>query len=221
MFGQLLSSIPFLFLISISSSLVFYFFIGLLDEFGTFGERVSRSEFLHWTVGYRILVFVLLHLHARKNFPYVEFASVVAIRRAEMNGGGTVIFGNHSKGYVLHHFIDGTQTPPQPTVTVNGVTSPNPAYITWKRQDRLLFSALLGAISISLQPLIAHTTTSLDAWQTLANTYAKPSRGHIKQLKEQLKRCTKGSKSISECMQAIKTRTDELSLLGKPIDDEY
>jgi hypothetical protein len=31
--GQLLSSIPFLFLISISSSLVFYFLIGLQDEF--------------------------------------------------------------------------------------------------------------------------------------------------------------------------------------------
>lgn len=31
--GQLLSSIPFLFLISISSSLVFYFLIGLRDEF--------------------------------------------------------------------------------------------------------------------------------------------------------------------------------------------
>ncbi|KAE8735041.1 hypothetical protein F3Y22_tig00000477pilonHSYRG00099 [Hibiscus syriacus] len=124
------------------------------------------------------------------------------------------------EGYDLYHFIDGTQTPPQPTVTVNGVTSLNLEYTTWKRQDRLFFSALLDAISVSLQPLIAHTTTSLDAWQTLANTYAKPYRGHIKQLKEQLKRCNKGSKSISEYMQAIKTRADELALLGKPIDDE-
>lgn len=33
LFGQLLSSIPFLFLISISSSLVFYFLVGLRDEF--------------------------------------------------------------------------------------------------------------------------------------------------------------------------------------------
>ena len=33
-------------------------------------------------------------------------------------------------------------------------------------------------------------------------------------------RCTKGLKSISEYMQAIKTRVDELALLGKPIDDE-
>ncbi|XVE79804.1 hypothetical protein DITRI_Ditri14bG0085500 [Diplodiscus trichospermus] len=35
LFGQLLSSIPFLFLISISSSLVFYFLIGLRDEFSS------------------------------------------------------------------------------------------------------------------------------------------------------------------------------------------
>nr|CAN74186.1 hypothetical protein VITISV_027199 [Vitis vinifera] len=100
------------------------------------------------------------------------------------------------EGYDLHHFIDGAHTPPPPTVTVTGVASPNPAYTTWKHQNRLIFNALLGVISVSLQPLIARTTTSLDAWQTLANTYAKPSHGHIKQLKEQLKRCTKGSKSI-------------------------
>ena len=102
------------------------------------------------------------------------------------------------EGYDLHHFIDGTHTPPPPTVTITSVASPNPTYTTYKCQDHLIFSALLGAISVSLQPLIAHTTTSLDAWQTLANTYVKPSRGHVKQLKEQLKRRTKGSKSISE-----------------------
>ena len=107
------------------------------------------------------------------------------------------------EGYDLHHFIDDAHTPPPPTIIVTGVASPNPAYTTWKRQDCLIFNALLGAISVSLQSLIARTTTFLDAWKTLANTYAKPSRGHIKQLKEQLKRCIKGSKSISEYMQTI------------------
>ncbi|RVW13873.1 Retrovirus-related Pol polyprotein from transposon RE2 [Vitis vinifera] len=86
--------------------------------------------------------------------------------------------------YDLHHYIDDTHAPPPPTVTITDVASPNPTYTTWKRQDRLIFNALLGAISISLQPLIARTTTSLDAWQTLANIYVKPFRGHIKQLKE-------------------------------------
>ncbi|RVW81302.1 Retrovirus-related Pol polyprotein from transposon RE2 [Vitis vinifera] len=49
------------------------------------------------------------------------------------------------EGYDLHHFINGTHTPPPPT-------------------DRLIFSALLGDISVSLQLLIARTITSLDAW---------------------------------------------------------
>ncbi|RVW64485.1 Retrovirus-related Pol polyprotein from transposon RE1 [Vitis vinifera] len=97
------------------------------------------------------------------------------------------------EGYDLHHFIDNTHTPPPPTVTITSVASPNPTYTTWKYQDRLIFSALLNVISVSLQPLIARTTTSLDAWQILANIYAKPSHGHIKQLKERLQRCTKGS----------------------------
>nr|DAD45035.1 TPA_asm: hypothetical protein HUJ06_003265 [Nelumbo nucifera] len=105
------------------------------------------------------------------------------------------------QGYDLHHFINGSQPTPPPTITVNDVSTPNPTHTTWKRQDRLIFSALL-------------------AWTTLATTYATPSRSHIKQLKEQLKRCTKGSKSINEYMQAIKTRSDELALLGKPLDDE-
>ncbi|KAL6323605.1 hypothetical protein AAG906_039196 [Vitis piasezkii] len=80
------------------------------------------------------------------------------------------------EGYDLHHFIDGTHTPPPPTVIVTSVASPNLAYTIWKHQDHLIFSTLLGAISVSLQPFIARTTTSLDAWQTLANTYVKPSR---------------------------------------------
>ncbi|RVW64157.1 Retrovirus-related Pol polyprotein from transposon RE1 [Vitis vinifera] len=92
------------------------------------------------------------------------------------------------EAYDLHHFIDDTHTPPPPTVTITGVASPTPTYTTWKCQDRLIFSALLSAISVSLQPLIDRTTTSLDAWQTLSNIYAKPSRGHIKQMKEQLQR---------------------------------
>ena len=83
------------------------------------------------------------------------------------------------EGYDLHHFIDGAHTPPPPTIIVTGVASPNPAYTIWKCQDHHIFSSLLGTISVSLQPLIAHTTTFLDAWKTLATTYDKPSRGHI------------------------------------------
>lgn len=54
----------------------------------------------------------------------------------------------------------------------------------------------------------------------LANTYARPSRGLVKQIKEQIKHATKGSQTISKYMQFIKSRADELATLDKPMDDE-
>nr|GME05858.1 Retrovirus-related Pol polyprotein from transposon RE1 [Ipomoea batatas] len=124
------------------------------------------------------------------------------------------------EGYDLYHHLDETYICPTATITTNGVTSPNLGYTKWKRQDRLIFSALLGVISTSLQLLIAFVTISLTAWQLLASTFAKPSHGHIRQLKEQLKCLTNGTKSVSAYMYAIKTRSDDVTLLGKPIDDE-
>ncbi|RVW35995.1 Retrovirus-related Pol polyprotein from transposon RE1 [Vitis vinifera] len=86
-------------------------------------------------------------------------------------------------GYDLQKFIDGSHLAPPTTITTNNVVSTNPAYQTWL------------------------------SWQILANTYARPSRGHIKQLKDHLKNITKGSQSITNYMQSIKTRADELAAL--------
>lgn len=124
------------------------------------------------------------------------------------------------RGHDLVKFIDPTTTPPSPTVTVSGVTSLNPDFVTWQRQDCLLYSALIGSIEMPLQPLIASATTSLEAWKTLVSTYEKPTRGHIKQLKQQLKHCVKGTKTIDEYMQQIKIKADALALLGSSVDSE-
>ena len=54
----------------------------------------------------------------------------------------------------------------------------------------------------------------------LANTYVRPSRGHIKQIKEQIKHTTTGTKTILEYIQFIKIRAIELMSLSKPMDHE-
>ncbi|RVW91741.1 Retrovirus-related Pol polyprotein from transposon RE1 [Vitis vinifera] len=90
-------------------------------------------------------------------------------------------------GYDLQKFIDGSHPAPPTTITTNNVVSTNLAYQTWLRQDKLLFGALVGTLSSTLVPLITQSKTSYEAWQILANTYARPSRGHIKQLKDHLK----------------------------------
>lgn len=123
-------------------------------------------------------------------------------------------------GYDLAGHIDGSIIIPPPTLTTEGIISTNPAYTLWKRQDRLLFSALIGAVSTSLQPILSTASTAAEIWTTLSDTYAKPSRAHFKQLKHQLKYWKKDSKTIDEYLQGLTTRFDQIALLGKPLDHE-
>ncbi|XP_010532351.1 PREDICTED: uncharacterized protein LOC104808376 [Tarenaya hassleriana] len=109
------------------------------------------------------------------------------------------------EGYNLESFILDESVVPSPTVTVDGVVKDNPVFLPWKQQDRLIFSSLLGALSVTLQPMIARSRYAREAWKTLANyTYGKASRGHLLQLRDQVKRCSK----------------DELAMLDKPMDHE-
>ncbi|KAI4316001.1 hypothetical protein L6164_024021 [Bauhinia variegata] len=117
-------------------------------------------------------------------------------------------------------FLDGTHPAPAAIITTEGTSSPNPAYLTWVRQDKLIFSAIVGTLSFTLSPLVSTSQTAKDATDILAQTFARPSRDHIKQLKDHLCHISKGSQTISEYMQAIKRVVDELALLGKPMDPE-
>lgn len=122
--------------------------------------------------------------------------------------------------YDLAGYLDGSKQAPSPTITTDGVLVTNPAFTLWKRQDQLIYSALLGAISVNLQPVVSRAITSAEIWSTLQSKYAKPSRGHIKQVKLQLKQWTKGAKSIDDYVHGIITRVDQLAVLGHSIEHE-
>ncbi|KAD3067509.1 hypothetical protein E3N88_35389 [Mikania micrantha] len=124
-------------------------------------------------------------------------------------------------GLDLFKFIDGSHPPPLPTTDETGRSTPHSDFQAWFRQDRLLFGALVGSLSPPIVPLITNATSSLDAWKILSNTYASPSRGHIKQLQHRLKRSSKNpTQSVTEYMQSVKTLVDELSILCKQMDTE-
>ena len=120
----------------------------------------------------------------------------------------------------LYKFVDGTFPCPPPVLTPDGTETPNPDRVYWIRQDKFLFGALVGTLSQPLVPLISRTTSSHTLWVTLAKTYALLSRGHIKQLKDQLNRTTKGNSTKIEFLHAIKACADQLASLGKPMDHE-
>ncbi|XP_010513790.1 PREDICTED: uncharacterized protein LOC104789848 [Camelina sativa] len=106
-------------------------------------------------------------------------------------------------GYGFAGHLDGSSQIPSAMITTDGVEAENPAYVNWKRQDKLIYSALLGSISLTVQPILSCTTTSSKIWSTLADTYGKPSRGHVQQVRDQLKAWTKGSRTIDEYLQGL------------------
>lgn len=118
------------------------------------------------------------------------------------------------EGHNLQTFINETDEPPPSVVTVDGLTKPNPVFANRRRQDRLIHSALLGALASSSQPLVSCATSSLE------RTYGRPTRGHLKQLKNQLKNSHKRSQSIDDYMRGIRAKADQFALLEKPLDHE-
>jgi hypothetical protein len=103
-------------------------------------------------------------------------------------------------GYDLFKYQDGLLLAPSKTITTTAetpVTTENPAYQTWRRQDRLIYSALLTTLSNEVASLVSQTKTSHDLWTLLKNTYAQASRSHLKQLKERLQTAFKGTQFIT------------------------
>ena len=99
-------------------------------------------------------------------------------------------------GYDLAGYVDGSTPAPPQTTTVDDHPADNPEYTKWRRQDRLIYSSLIGTLSPPIQSLVTNTKTSHELWKSLSATYATPSRGHIQKLRLQLKQYTKGDKNI-------------------------
>ena len=123
-------------------------------------------------------------------------------------------------GYDLLGYVNGTLPCPSSTLTSEkGTTTPNPAYTHWIRQDHLL-NAIVSSLSPTIFSFIASATTSLEAWSTLHNTYAKASRSRIIHYRTQLDNLSKGTQSITQYMQFVKICVDVLYLMNVTIDPE-
>nr|XP_016466773.1 PREDICTED: uncharacterized protein LOC107789468 [Nicotiana tabacum] len=81
--------------------------------------------------------------------------------------------------YDLFGHIDGFESPPPEfNVSFDGTSkSVNSAFITWRKQDRLLLNGIQATIHSDLIPLLYHCSTVADVWTTLKITfYIHPQR---------------------------------------------
>ena len=128
----------------------------------------------------------------------------------------SLLFGNDLEGY-----IDGSLTCPPSTISnpTNTGSISNPAYRLWKRQDSLIFHAMLASVSDSIVPLITSSGSAAEASTRLEQTYASKSYMRIMGLWEILDNTTTENMSIDDYMQTVKSVSETLALAGSPMSD--
>nr|TKR85542.1 hypothetical protein D5086_0000246840 [Populus alba] len=121
----------------------------------------------------------------------------------------------------LMGIVDGSEfCPPQfssEEYKIQGIT--NSAYMAWQYKDQ----TILGWIISSLSPMVVSTIYGLEtsrlAWQALGACFAAPSTSRISLIKRKLQSLQQGSLPCQKFLNEVKTLADELSAVGKPIDD--
>lgn len=93
-------------------------------------------------------------------------------------------------------------------------------HLTWSRQDQLIPSWIFLSLSETILSVVAWSSTSKEAWDTLAHVLALSSRSSILHLKDRLSNLKRGTDSNSTYLQAIKAIADDLATIDRPLVDD-
>ena len=67
-------------------------------------------------------------------------------------------------GFDLLGYLDGTKPCPSTTIVDKEKTIPNPKYLFWMLQDKLLMHGLISSLIDPISSLVASSTTSHETW---------------------------------------------------------
>ena len=119
----------------------------------------------------------------------------------------------------LMGYLDGSLSAPAAQVRAGNDLVPNPAYKTWHTQDRILLSLLYASLTEECMAEVVNCTTARDAWLALEVSFSHSSKTRELQLKDELQLMQRGSRGVAEYARSFRSLCDQLSAIGKPIDD--
>ena len=130
-------------------------------------------------------------------------------------------------GQRLFGFVDGTISSPSLTIinpeaatsqTVHAEIS-NPHYSTWYDQDQVVLSALVSSLSENIMAQMVGLSTSREVWIALERMFASHSFARAIQTRQFLASTKKGNLSISDYFQKMKSFSDNLAVIGQPLQN--
>lgn len=115
-------------------------------------------------------------------------------------------------------FLDGSVVAPSPTVSSEArVQFVNPTFTTWKLKDKKLLSVMYTSLSEDAVSKVIDSSTSRDTWTTLKVVISSASSQH--QLREELLSLHRGASSVEDYGKKFKLFCDQLSPIGRPIEE--
>ncbi|KAB5552909.1 hypothetical protein DKX38_010220 [Salix brachista] len=125
------------------------------------------------------------------------------------------------RSYDLMGIVDGSETsPPKFTSTEHkNQGTVNPGYMVWQYKDQTVLGWIISSLSPAVVSTIYGLETSRLAWQALGARFAAPSTSRISLIKRKLQSLQQGSMQCQEFLDAVKALADELSAVGKPVED--
>jgi hypothetical protein len=97
---------------------------------------------------------------------------------------------------------------------------PNPEYQSWYAKDQQVFNYLVSSVSKEILVQLSTCTTSAQLWKAIHDMTASHSRGRIINTRMALATAKKGSSSITDYFNKIKSLADDMAAAGKKLEDE-
>ena len=132
------------------------------------------------------------------------------------------LFTNILHCYQLYDHIDPAMDPPPQTLVSNDTTSINPAYTLWLQIDHIIISWLHATISPEILKHVLNPGKFLsarDTWAEIEKLFHDHVNAKYMQLKLAFNQAVKGTRSMAEYLQFIKSTVDSLHSIGRPVDD--
>lgn len=118
---------------------------------------------------------------------------------------------------VFNH-LAGVDIPLQ-TIKVDEKLEINPAYTVWTNNDGLLTTWLIGTISEEVLLDLEDASSAHNIWQSIENMMLPQSKEKEILLTDSLMSLTKGSMTLEQYLRTFKGLCDNLTAIGKPLDE--
>jgi hypothetical protein len=97
---------------------------------------------------------------------------------------------------------------------------PNPAYEAWVAQDQQVLSFILSSLSKETLTPIATKATAAAAWREIEGLFSSQTRAHVVNTRLALATMQKGSSTMTEYFNKMRSLGEEMAAAGRRLDDD-